>query len=428
MIAALVLSLVLAAPSQSKVYRKDVETALKELEKECGHFFKTKGIEWGKVRREMLKAVRKIRNDQEQFMLLNRLLARLRDGHAYVKTEAAKWPDRGEWRGPGMFLCTDGKRVLVKECWGGAAKAGIKPGMEVLSIDRQPALKWLESRETAIADLSSFSTDQQRRFFTCHWGLAGPSGERMKLELRRVDGKTKKVTLARTSKRFIPELPAFAPGDLKRIGRISYGRTRGGYAYIHLRNIPSDLPDVLDKILAEIGDAPGLILDSRACGGGGTDHDAVFGRFVPPGKTLSFGKRYASAGEHPFIGPMVVIVDAGCRSAGETISGMFKEDGRAYLIGPGPTAGMSSSKRTIPLPSGKFALYVSVRSNKARFNGGKGIEGIGVPPHEVVACDPADLAAGIDTQIERAEELLSKNPSNRAVPYKPERFGWKPPS
>jgi carboxyl-terminal processing protease len=169
-------------------------------------------------------------------------------------------------------------------------------------------------------------------------------------------------------------------------------------------------------MLAEVGDAPGLILDTRANGGGGCDHAAVFGRFVPSGQSW---RQYESKGAHPFTGPMVVIVDSGVASAGETIAGMFKEDGRAYMIGDASTAGMSSSKQTVALPSGLFSAYFSVFSNKARFNGGRGIEGVGVPPHETVAYDPKDLAAGVDTQIRRAEELLTKGFPNGIVAYQP---------
>ena len=96
---------------------------------------------------------------------------------------------------------------------------------------------------------------------------------------------------------------------------------------------------------------------------------------------------------------------------------MFKEDGRGYLIGESPTAGMSSSKKTLPLPSGLFELYrVSVASNMGRFNQGRGIEGIGVPPHEIVEYDAADLATGKDTLIERAAALLAAWPKEK-VPY-----------
>jgi C-terminal processing protease CtpA/Prc len=104
------------------------------------------------------------------------------------------------------------------------------------------------------------------------------------------------------------------------------------------------------------------------------------------------------------------------RSAGETGAGQFKEDGRGYLIGESPTAGMASQKTTIALPSGLFELYVSTHSNKARFNNGRGIEGVGVIPHELVEFDPKDLAAGRDTLILRAEALLAKFPADK-VPF-----------
>ena len=118
---------------------------------------------------------------------------------------------------------------------------------------------------------------------------------------------------------------------------------------------------------------------------------------------------------------MVVIVDAGVRSAGETVAGMFKEDGgRAYSIGDTPTAGTSSQKVSLPVPSGLFSAYFSVHSNKARFNGGKGIEGIGMSPAEIVPYDPVELTKGIDTQIRRAEELLSKKFPQGVVGYSPE--------
>jgi C-terminal processing protease CtpA/Prc len=173
----------------------------------------------------------------------------------------------------------------------------------------------------------------------------------------------------------------------------------------------------MDEALAKVGEAPGLVLDFRGNSGGGFDHEGFLGRFVPKGETLSFVNTYASAGPRPYGGRIVVIVDATVRSAGETAAGIFKEDGRAYMIGESPTAGMSSSKTTIELPSGLFALYVSVSSNKGRFNGGKGIEGIGVIPHEIVEFDPKDLAAGVDTLIRRADELLADFPAGK-VPYK----------
>jgi hypothetical protein len=89
------------------------------------------------------------------------------------------------------------------------------------------------------------------------------------------------------------------------------------------------------------------------------------------------------------------------------------------MIGESPTAGMSASKKTLELPSGKFALYVSVYSNKARWQGGRGIEGIGVEPHEIVPFEQDDLVEGVDTLIRVACERLADMPKGK-VPYQPE--------
>jgi C-terminal processing protease CtpA/Prc len=181
--------------------------------------------------------------------------------------------------------------------------------------------------------------------------------------------------------------------------------------------------DALDVALPSVVAAPGLVLDFRANSGGGFDHAAFLGRFVPEGESLRFKSTVPSAGPVVYGGPMVVIVNGMTVSAGETGSGQFKEEGRAYVIGESPTAGMSSQKTTIALPSGLFELYVSTHSNKAWYNGGRGLEGVGVIPHEIVELDPEDLANGVDTLIRRAEELLEDYPSKQVL-YDPRDFGW----
>ena len=436
--AALALPLAVVAPpltDDSDVYQQDVEFALDALEEQCGHFFDLKGIDWKGVRREFTKAAKEVESVEEHWVLLVRLLARLEDGHARVNPLPAagspQWPlaDEAPQGGPGIFLCRSGKKVLIKNAWGGAAEVGITAGMEVLEIEDERADRWLEAKVAELRDLTSFSTDHQAFYTACHWGLAGERGSTLSLELRTVDRKKKKRTLTRGRESVVPYGPVFPPEGLETIGRQSYGRTPAGYGYIHLRDVPGELPDQLDTMLAAIGPVPGLIVDCRANGGGGVDHDAVFGRFVPRGKELQRRSAYPipSAGPNPYGGPVVVIVDAGVRSSGETISGMLKEDGRAYMIGETPTAGMSSSKTTIELPSKLFALYVSVRSNKARFQNGRGIEGIGIEPHELVEYDAQDLDQGVDTALRRAEELLADFPQ-KEVDYDPAKHGWEPPA
>ena len=427
--------LTVPAPAGDKGFardaQKDVKEALDEIEKAARGLIRKKDIDWKSVKRDFAKRAKDVEDVQGEYALLVRLLARLQDGHAAVipaEGVDVRWPGPDDVKGTSMFWTRSGDDVLVKNSWGGALAAGVKPGMRVVEVDGEKVDDWIAAKVAEVRELMSYSTDQQAEFAALHWGLSGPSGKLLAVELRDVDGKRKKARVPYSGGANVPFGPAVFPEGLERIGRQSYGTLPSGFGYIHLRDVKTELPDQIDTMLAALGDVPGLVLDCRANGGGGCDHDAVFGRFVPGGETWKHGKSYRSAGAQPYAGPMVVIVDAGVRSAGETVSGMFKEDGRAYMIGESPTAGMSSSKTTIELPSGQFSLYVSVRSNKGRFQGGRGIEGIGIEPHETVAYDPAHLAAGKDTLIERAEELLADFPKNgfpkNPVPYDPKKYGW----
>ncbi|MCC6784840.1 MAG: hypothetical protein IT457_18480 [Planctomycetes bacterium] len=421
-------ALAAVATAQRKTdYQADIRFAIEAIGEQCKDLLATKKIDWRKVTAPLLAESRKVKTDAEHLVLCWRLLARLRDGHAEVRAlEPGKdvkpdWPDRSA--GPGLFLCESDGRLFVKNVWGDAKAAGLAPGMEVVRIDGQPAGRWLEHRIATIADLVSFSTAQQARFFAMHQGLADAPGTRLELELRGQDGKGRKRTLTLGKVNQTPFGPAFPPAELKSTKDLNYGRTGKGFGYVHVRRCKDDVVAQIDEVLPSLEDVPGMILDFRGNSGGGFDHEAFFGRFLARGKTWRGGVEYTSAGEHPYAGPLVVIVDGTVRSAGETAAGIFQEDGRAYSIGESATAGMSSQKTTIELPSGLFALYVSTASNKARFQGGKGLEGIGLVPMEILALDPADLAAERDTLIARAEALLLDWPKGK-VRYVAEEMGF----
>ena len=403
------------APSASSRYVQDVEFLLTELEKRAGHFFAVKRVDWAVVGRQFRREVAAVTNDAAHVQLCSRLLARLQDGHAHLRDLKVQPPDESNgrrWTGPRVHLLVIGEKVYVRTAFGEAKQRGLVSGTEVIAIDGVPAQRWLEERMSKRRETTGYSTDHQALYAVCHWGLADWAGTKIEFEVQDGDERRKVSLLRQGGSNFVPLGPIFPPTPLQTTGRQSYGRSAGGFGYIHLRDVPGGLPAQLDTMLEAIGDVPGLILDLRANGGGGCDHQAVFARFVGAGTTW---RQIQSAGKKPFAGPMVAIVDAGTRSAGETVASMLKEDGRVYVIGDGPTAGTSSQKTTLAVPSGLFTAYFSVASNMRRSNQGRGLEGLGVQPHETVPYDPAELRRNVDTQIRRAEELLRQGlPSVRS--------------
>ena len=411
-------------------YVADLRFAIDAIETQCRTLLDSKKIDWRKATAPLLEDAKAVHNESEYGMLLKRLLARLHDGHAEVQPGPAagklEWPVP-ETTGPGMFWCQSAGKIYIKNAWNDAERVGLQPGMEVLEVDGQPALQWLEQRIATISDLESFSTPQQAFFYGCHWGLADAPGTKRALVVKKPKGKKSERELVYGRANAVPWGPAFPPAHLKATddsSDVNYGLTEKKWGYVHIRRCKEALPEQMDKALAEIGSAKGLILDFRANGGGSFDHPAFMGRFVPSGHTYHAGDDFESAGPNPFGGPIVAIVDGNVRSAGETAAGLFKDDGRGYVIGESATAGMSSQKTTIELPSKLFALYVSIGSNRSRYNGGKGLEGLGVIPHRIVEYEPEDLAEKVDTLIRVAEELLAKFPQ-KDVRYDPKEFGWK---
>ncbi len=399
----------------------DIAFLLDAFEEKAGELLKQKKIDWKQVRKEFTKRAKDIESDQELIVVAAELVARLQDGHAGLRDVTVDMGGYGD--GPiyscGLDLFEFDGKWYVKRASGDALKSGIEAGWEVVKIDGEKAVKWMDAAQQRLVKTHGFSTEAAARFATGTWGLKGPDGKSVGIEFK-AGRKKKKVNLQWGSKAGGGNSigPVVFPEGLEELDReVAWTRLPSGYGYLWLGRIPSELPTFIDTAIAGLGDeCTGMVLDFRSSNGGTYDRDALLGRFVPKGQVFGGEK---SAGPKPFVGHVVVLIDPSTISAAETIVGELKEDGRAYLIGPGGTHGASGTKEQVAVPSGKLAARFVIRSHKSWMNGGRGVEGIGIAPHEIVAYDPKAIAQGIDPCIARAEEILKEGPPKKDVTYVP---------
>lgn len=417
---ALLAPLVHSPSAPDDKYEEDIAFLLDTFEEKAGALLKQKGVDWKKVRKEFTKAAKKVETDQEHIDLVVRLTARLQDGHAGVKHDVDMEGFGDGRRYPcGVDLYPHDGKWYVLRASGDAAKSGVKAGWEVAKIDGEKASRWMEAAYERFTSHTGRSTRAAAYWIAGTWGVNGPDGESVKFEFK-AKRKKRKVTLTWHEKAGGGRLtgPVVFPEGLEKLGRDIYWTTLpSGYGYVWVGRVPGDLHELMDRAIEGIGpDCEGMILDFRANLGGAYDRDALLGRFVPKGE--SWGGE-ESAGPNPFVGDLVVLVDPATISAGETIVGELKEEGRAYLIGPGTTQGASGAKEEVTVPSGLCSVRFVVRTHKGRFNGGRGVEGIGIAPDEIVEYDPKVVVEGVDPAIARAVEVLEDGLPKKAVTYVP---------
>ena len=236
-----------------------------------------------------------------------------------------------------------------------AEAAGVRAGMTVVSIDGKPA-------EEAIRECMSRNGEVLGLFERALSALSGRP-------VVRAAAATRSERRRRTAGARWPDarIQAWPPRSAFAICRVcpcpsaafptrpsvSWTMLDGKIGYVHVRRIADDLIEQLDRAVGELKDARGIIVDVRGNSGGGFDNARAHRNFAP------------DDGQEPerprFHGPMAVLIDARCISAGEGWASWFVANRRATLLGEA-TAGASSRKTTYTLKNGLYAVCYPVKA------------------------------------------------------------------
>ena len=293
----------------------------------------------------------------------------------------------GNFQGVGMEIGIKNKQLQVvspiKDS--PADKAGVKSGDFILKID---------GKET-----SSMSVDQAVKL------IRGPKGTKVIISFFQT-GATKMIekTIIR---------------DTINIPTLDTLTKPGGIFVIKLYSFTADSPDLFRNALRTFVTSGNhkLILDLRGNPGGYLDAAwDMASWFLPAGKTVvteDFGinlnpKVYRSKGYDIFSKnlQMMILVDGGSASAAEILAGALRENGIGKLVGM-KTFGKGSVQELVPL-TGDTSLKVTI----ARWltPSGHNLSHDGLEPDYVVEISEKDIAAKVDSQTDKAVELLTALP------------------
>jgi carboxyl-terminal processing protease len=368
------------------------------------------GVDWNAVRERYRPRVGAIVSDEEFYELLNQMTGELRDAHTRVRSPRQNRNRKNQQATSAGVLVyeVEGTPVVFDVTPDSdAARAGVTAGMVVRTIDGKPVA---EAIAEARREVGASSSERAERLLSYLRLVAGEPDSTLKLGLTRSDGTTFEVSLTR---RTISDAPQFTARLLP-----------SGIAYVRFNRFRPPVAKLLKEALAKFKDAPGLILDLRANGGGdgreglrvasyffdekvpvalvvtrsGKPPSALFGLVSLP-KELQAGER----GGQLYSNPVVILVNEGTGSASELIANALREQGRAYVIGTrscGCVLGVLNHREL--KGGGDLAVseiaFVTMKGRK--------LEGEGVTPDEAVSVTLRDLQSGRDPALEEAETYL----------------------
>ena len=230
-------------------------------------YFEEKSVDWEQVRNRLRPRAATIRDRGEFIGLLEDLVEHLYDHHAHLGVNTPSSP-RLVPSGSDLWAAHRGGTALITQVRAGSdgERAGLRPGMEIMSIDGRPVAAAVEGRLPSALDRE----DPAARDWALRVLLAGRQNATVYLEVR-------------TGSRL--RRAEFQPGLADRAGSpltVAYLDDRIGYVRLHDSLGQTALVSAWDAALDDLRGTDGLILDLRdtPSGGNTTVARGLLGRLV----------------------------------------------------------------------------------------------------------------------------------------------------
>ncbi len=371
------------------------------------------GLDWYAIHAQYKPLILEAEDGQAFYQVLNQMLWELNVSHVGVGPADA-WPSIEpvvfESGDPGLDVRLLDDQVVITRVETGspAEEAGLRPGFILQSIEGRPVEQILAEAE---GQLSPPYNDRGRlEGLTRHLLslIYGDPGTCVTLGYLDEGDGLQEACIEREERPWEASLEGnpLPPSYLE----FESGRLEKGIGYIRFNTFHPALIPEIKQAVADMLDAPGIILDLRGNPGGAlTSVEELSALFLDGEATLGSlitrtGKIEMKVnGENVFPGPVVILIDGSSYSASECFSSAMQTLGRAVIIGersPGGVTGMNVKT----LQNGDLLGYPMLQfvtpDRIVR-------EGYGVIPDLSVSLDRDQLLQGIDAQLQAAIEYLN---------------------
>lgn len=325
-------------------------------------YFDLKTTNWNKVKDIYRPQLAHVKSRDGFIAVLENVLEELYDHHTVLNTNTMSSP-RLVPAGADIWAQWKANRAIVTQVLAdsNAERAGVKVGMEVVSINSVPIGKAVNERVGKCLR----SVDPAAKNYALRLLLAGRHNEARNIEVRtgevlrvlNINDSQEQGRHRGTTQKLL---------DQKRIGE------KPGLGYIRLNNSlgDTDVIKAFDTALTELKDTHGLILDLRDIPNGGNTivARAIMGRFI---EKEAFYQKHSEPSEQRETGikrswvelvsprkpcyrePVVVLVDHWTASMGEGLAIGMDAIKRGHIVGT-EMAGHIGAVNTITLPNSKI--------------------------------------------------------------------------
>ena len=363
------------------------------------------GIDWPAKRDAFRPAAAKANNAQELYDVMRQMIASLKDPHTRVYSPDEKfdwWNPRYVTVGLAIREIEGIPIVVYVESGSAAARAEIRPGDAIVSVDDEPVAKFISTR---LANFGS-RVNGPARYRSIASLFDGPPGTSVKIGWTTRNRKSKSVVLPRYwTQRHL----GFS---VQRKGKVAILRIDAFTQSVALE-FSRALTDVLDG-------ADSIVLDLRYNGGGDAEAMAdVASLFLDDGINLGkFADRSGASFELQTYSkrlwrvpqlsriklPLVVLTSESTSSAAEIMVAALQIKGRARVIGAGTCGCVLAIRNRHALPDGGI---LDVSEFDYRTATGVRLEGRGIKPDETITPTRNDIYSRRDPALEIARNLFS---------------------